>query len=218
MRAKIRSIINSSSFIVILGLVIVPLASFILITLSEESPLYASISRIAWALDLWWATFIWGMIVMISNLFMTYKTFSISPLSDRTKGILTACQFVNIGLVFIGCLAFPAKTGDGETLLINHLHDIVTISAWVLYGIGLIVFSFLLHKKDRFLGLLGMGLMFFTVFSSVFFVRRVIHPDSYVGASAISEVHIINSLFIFLTVMYVAEDYARREASTAHTP
>jgi len=158
------------------------------------------------------------MIVMISNLFMTYKTFSISPLSDRTKGILTACQFVNIGLVFIGCLAFPAKTGDGETLLINHLHDIVTISAWVLYGIGLIVFSFLLHKKDRFLGLLGMGLMFFTVFSSVFFVRRVIHPDSYVGASAISEVHIINSLFIFLTVMYVAEDYARREASTAHTP
>ena len=63
----------------------------------------------------------------------------------------------------------------------------------------------MLRKHDPFLGFLGLGLMSFVILSSLFFISNVIDPSSYVGASAVSEVYIINSLFIYLVVMYVAE-------------
>ena len=52
--------------------------------------------------------------------------------------------------------------------------------------------------------------MGFVVLSSVFYLLRVIDPSSYVGASALSEVYIINGLLIYLVVMYVAQDYTNR--------
>lgn len=215
---KFKKTVNSTGFIILLGLVIVPMLSFILITISEESPLYASISRIAWALDHWWPTFVWAIIVMASILWLTYKTIGCGPLSLAHRVGLTISQFVNISMVFVGCIVFPAKTGQGEPLFINYLHDYMTITAWVLYGIGLIVYSFMLGRHSSLLGYLGIGLMTFTVFSSYFFVKQVVHPDSYVGASAVSEVHIINSLLIFLVVIYVAQEYEERIRAASKIP
>ena len=74
-----------------------------------------------------------------------------------------------------------------------------------MYGVGLIFYSFDIKKRHDFLGFFGLGLMSFIVLSSVFFIRQVVDPTSYVGASAVSEVYIINALFIYLVVMYVAE-------------
>lgn len=105
---------------------------------------------------------------------------------------------------------FPAKQDVEMVKLINYLHDYVTAIGWVLYGIGLIVYSILLRRKDKFLGFLGLGIMSFIIFSSIFFIMRVVDPTSYVGASAVSEVYIINSLYIFLVFMYVAQEYTAR--------
>jgi len=71
--------------------------------------------------------------------------------------------------------------------------------------VGLIVYSILLRKQDRFLGFLGLGLMSYIVLSSLFFLSCVIDPQSYVGASAVSEVCIINNLLIYLVVIYFAQ-------------
>ena len=210
LKQGISKIINSREFIIVIGLVIMPIMSFALIGTSEESPLYTSISRIAWVLEHWWATFIWGVSVMGAILWLTYKTVSTGPLSKKAKHGILASQFTSSGLVLIGCLVFPAKSGSATPTLYNVLHDYVTIIFWITYGIGLFVYSVLLGKRDGFLGFLGLGLMSFTVFSSLFFIRQVILPDSYVGASAVSEVYIINSLFIYLVVMYVAQDYAAK--------
>lgn len=105
---------------------------------------------------------------------------------------------------------FPAKQDVEMVKLINYLHDYVTAIGWVLYGVGLIVYSILLRRKDKFLGFLGLGIMSFIIFSSIFFIMRVVDPTSYVGASAVSEVYIINSFYIFLVFMYVAQEYTAR--------
>ena len=205
MKDKIKNMLYSDRFIIVLGLIIVPLFSFILITVSEESPLYTSISRIAWVHGKWFSTFIWAVIVMGAVTWITYRMIYSGPLSDRTKRIILFCQGVNIALVFIGCIIFPAKDGTELVRLVNYLHDYLTIAAWALYGIGLVSYSFLLGRHDSFLGFLGIGLMSFVILSSAFFIFNVIDPSSYVGASAVSEVYIINSLFIYLVVMYVAQ-------------
>ena len=202
---SLKRLVYSDRFVIILGLIIVPILSFILITISEESPLYTSISRIAWVNGGWFATFIWALVVMGAVVWLTYRMVYTGPLTERTKKILLICQAVNILLVFVGCIIFPAKDGTEFVRLVNYLHDYLTIVAWALYGVGLIAYSFLVRRHDRFLGFLGLGLMSFIVLSSFFFISRVVDPTSYVGASAVSEVYIINSLFIYLVVMYLTQ-------------
>lgn len=215
MKDKIRRLLYSDRFIIILGLIIVPLLSFVLITVSEESPLYTSISRIAWVHDKWFATFVWAIVLMCSVLWITYRMVDIGPLSIKAKRTFLFAQSLNIILVFVGCILFPAKDGTELVRLVNYLHDYLTIAAWAFYGVGLLVYSFMLKRYDRYLGFLGVGLMSFIIFSSAFFISRVVDPASYVGASAVSEVYIINSLFIYLVVMYVTERLKLGRAETA---
>ncbi len=205
MKGKIRKMLYSDRFVIVLGLVIVPFLSFMLITVSEESPLYTSISRIAWIHGKWFATFMWALIVMGAVIWLTYRTIEEGPLNERIKMSLIFYQTLNIILVFIGCIIFPAKGSAEIVKFVNYVHDYLTIIAWVLYGIGLFVYSVLLRRYDRFLGFVGIGLMSFIIISSAFFIYQVIDPSSYVGASAVSEVYIINSLFIYLVVMYLLE-------------
>lgn len=205
MKDRLKRILYSDRFVIILGLIIVPLFSFILITLSEESPLYTSISRIAWVHGEWFSTFVWASVVMCAVIWITYRMVFSGPLTDRSKRIFLLCQSINIILVFVGCVIFPAKNGTDLVRFVNYMHDYLTIAAWAMYGVGLLVYSFMLRRHDRFLGFLGLGLMSFVIFSSAFFISRVVDPTSYVGASAVSEVYIINSLFIYLVVMYLLE-------------
>ena len=205
MKDRLKRILYSDRFVIILGLIIVPLFSFILITLSEESPLYTSISRIAWVHGEWLSTFVWASVVMCAVIWITYRMVFSGPLTDRYKRVFLLCQSINIILVFVGCVIFPAKNGTDLVRFVNYMHDYLTIAAWAMYGVALLVYSFMLRRHDRFLGFLGLGLMSFIIFSSAFFISRVVDPTSYVGASAVSEVYIINSLFIYLVVMYITE-------------
>lgn len=210
MKEEFKRICVSDRFVIILGLVILPILSFILITLSDESPLYTSISRLAWINGRWFVTFLWALTVMVSTIFLTYRMVKEGPLREGAKRIFFIFQTVNVVLAFIGCIIFPAKDGTELMRLVNYLHDYLTIGAWALYGIGLLAYSVLIYKKDDFLGFLGVGLMSFIILSSLFFVIRVIDPSTYVGASAVSEVYVINNIFIYLTVMYVAERLKKR--------
>ena len=205
MKRGLKNLLYSDSFAVVLGLVIVPLISFVFITISEESPLYTSISRIAWVHGRWLSTFMWALTVMGAVLWLTYRMVCASPLSDRVKRRYMLIQTLNIVMVFVGCIIFPAKAGVDSVRLVNYVHDYLTIGAWALYGIGLLIYSLMLKERDPFLGFLGLCLMGFIALSSAFFVKQVIDPESYVGASAVSEVYIINALFIYLVVMYVME-------------
>jgi hypothetical protein len=204
MKEKLARILYSDRFVIVLGLVAVPLISFLFIGISEESPLYTSISRIAWVHGEWFSTLIWAMIVMSAVFWLTCRMVAVGPLSDRSKRLYILCQSVNIILVFVGCILFPAKAGVEAIRFVNYIHDYLTIGAWALYGIGLVAYSLVIRRKDPFLGFLGLCLMSFVVLSSIFFIRQVIDPASYVGASAVSEVYIINALFIYLVVMYVS--------------
>lgn len=207
---KLKKAVTSARFVVVMGLVVVPLLSLMLISLSPESPLYTSISRIAWCHGQWFPTFLWAVVVMCLILLLTYCMAVTGPLDKRTRRGFLFCQFGNICMVFAGCLLFPAKDGTETIRFVNYLHDYLTAAAWVLYAVGLTVYALLVRRRDRFLGFLGLGLMAFTFLTSGFFLVNVVDPGSYVGASAVSEVYIINSLLIYLVVMYVAQLYTNK--------
>lgn len=210
MMNRIKNTVRSPRFVLIMGLVIVPLLSFILITTGPESPLYTSISRLAWCHDHWFDTFLWAVVVMSVILLLTFRMTVTGPLAPRAQRRFLIFQTLDIALVFVGCLMFPAKDGVETVRFVHYLHDYLTVAAWVLYAFGLLVYSLLVRRKDKFLGFLGLGLIAFTFLSSIFFVLNVIDPASYVGASAVSEVYIINILTIYLLVMYIAQLYTKK--------
>ena len=152
-----------------------------------------------------------GLVFQSFHLFPQYTVMDnlmLAPklrLGERAKRIYLICQSVNILLVFVGCIIFPAKASIDTVRLVNYVHDYLTIGAWGMYGIGLIAYSLMIRREDATLGFLGLLLMSFIVLSSIFFIRQVVDPESYVGASAVSEVYIINALFIYLVTMYVSE-------------
>ena len=197
--------LHKTEFIILIGLVFVPSISFLFILTSPESPLYTSISRIAWVHDRWLSTFLWATVVMGTIVWLTYKLIKIGPMEERSKRIFFIIQLISICLVFVGCLLFPAKPNPETVKFVHYMHDYLTAIAWAMYGIGLIVYSIIIGRKNKFLGFMGCSIMVFVVFSSLFFLRQVIDPTTYVGASAVSEVYIINSLLIYLVVMYVLE-------------
>ena len=201
-----NKMIKKTEFIVLLGLVFVPAISFLFIMISPESPLYTSISRIAWVHGRWLSTFLWATVVMETIVWLTYKLIKIGPMEERSKRIFFIIQLISICLVFVGCLLFPAKPNPETVKFVHYMHDYLTAIAWAMYGIGLIVYSIIIGRKNKFLGFMGCSIMVFVVFSSLFFLRQVIDPTTYVGASAVSEVYIINSLLIYLVVMYVLEE------------
>lgn len=211
MKEHIRKLLNKTEFIVLVGLVLVPVISFVFILTSPESPLYTSISRIAWVHDRWLATFFWATIVMGTIVWLTYKLIKIGPMEERHKRIFFTVQLVSICLVFVGCLLFPAKPSPDTIRFVHYMHDYLTAIAWAMYGIGLISYSIIIGRKNRFLGFMGCSIMAFVVWSSMFFLKQVIDPTTYVGASAVSEVYIINSLLIYLVVMYVLEEKEMRK-------
>jgi hypothetical protein len=184
--------------------------------ISPESPLYTSISRIAWVHGRWLSTFLWATVVMGTILLLTYKLIKIGPLSERGKRLFFLAQAVSICLVFVGCLLFPAKPNPETVKFVHYMHDYLTAIAWAMYGIGLIVYSIIIGRKNKFLGFMGCSIMAFVVWSSLFFINQVIDPTSYVGASAVSEVYIINSLLIYLVVMYVLEEKEMEKYLTKH--
>lgn len=215
MKEKLRKTIESTEFTVVLGLVIIPIISFMFIMTSPESPLYTSISRIAWVHELWFSTFIWAVMVMGAIIYLTYRMVEIGPLSKNSKKAFLTAQVISICLVFTGCLIFPAKPDPDTIKFVHYMHDYLTAIAWAMYGIGLIVYSILIGRKNKFLGFMGCSIMTFVVWSSLFFIRRVVDPSSYVGASAVSEVYIINSLLIYLVVMYVLEEFTNKQNITS---
>ena len=205
MKENLKKVLASTQFAILTGFVIVPLQSFAFIHISPESPLYTSISRIIWVHGYWVAALIWAVTVMSVIGWLTYRMVHTSPLDEGSRRRFLLYLLIQIVFVFIGCMLFPAKENLQRITLINYLHDYLTAAAWAFYVLGLFAYSLVLRKKDSFLGFFSLGLMSFVICSAAFFLRWVIDPNSYVGASAVSEVYIINSLLIYLVVMVVMQ-------------
>lgn len=220
MKRKLKKLLRSDGFLIFSGLILSPLLSIILLSISPENPLYTSISRMIWVNNLWLVTFIWASIIMSVITWLTYRLASTSGFDEKKRKRFTNVQFLSITLVFIACIIFPAKSDTETVRFVNYVHDYLTVFAWFMYVVNLVIYSFMLLRKNKFLGELGLGLMGFTIISSIFFLMRVIDPRTYVGASAISEIYIINNLLIYLVVMYVAqkEMLVKKESSQAPLP
>ena len=137
---------ESLYFTVIWILVVVPFLSLFFITVSGESPLYTSISRIAWVGHHRIFMFVWSMVVLFPMVCMTNKVIKHSNLNDKRKKNLYVVAIFNIIISFVAGVLVPAKTGADDLSFLGIMHDLLTAIGWLSFGIVLTIFSISLFK------------------------------------------------------------------------
>lgn len=203
MKKKLRSLL--AYFLplrrsVVWVLLILPLLSMLFITASEESPLYTSLSRLAWVNGHWLFMLVWSLLVLFVMVCLTLKVIHQSGLAPKRVKALSAVAIVNVSLSFVSGVFIPAKSSADALSIWEFLHDRFTALGWLSFGIVLTIFSFNLRKVDRMQSFISVCFMAFTWMSGVFAIVVVISPETYVGSSAITQIYIITMLNIFLLI------------------
>lgn len=191
-------------------LVVVPILSILFITASGESPLYTSISRLGWVLDRRVFMIVWSLTVLAPMLFMTNKVITGSPLADRAKRSLHLIAVINIIVSFVAGVIVPAKSGAGEVSFFGVMHDLLTSVGWLSYGVVLTAFAFCLFRKDRLEATVATCFMAFVWVTGTFFIKYVVDETSYCGASAVTQVYIINMFNIFLLIIDIYQSLLKK--------
>lgn len=202
----LNSRFESLYFAVIWILVVVPFLSLFFITVSGESPLYASISRIAWVGNHRGFMFIWSLVVLFPMVCMTNKVIKGSNLDDKTKKRLYVTAILNIVVSFVAGVLVPAKSGADDVSFWGIMHDLLTAMGWLAYGIVLIVFSICLFKVDKVQATISTCFMFFLWWTGLFFIFYVVDENTYCGTSAVTQMYIINMLNLFLLINYIYQN------------
>lgn len=179
-------------------MIVVPLLSIAFITVSEESPLYASISRIAWVDGHNAFMLVWSLIVLLPMVCLTQKVISASGLEEKRKRFLKIFALANVLLAFVSGVFVPAKNGVDAITVWGAMHDCFTGLGWLSFAIVLTVFSCSLLHCDKTQGTIASSFMAFIWITGLFFIFHVIDPNTYCGTSAITQVYIINMIDLFL--------------------
>lgn len=192
-------------------LIVVPLLSMVFITASDESPLYTSLSRLAWVNGHRLFMFVWSLIVLFVMICLTLKVIRFSGLDEKRKRSLSALAIVNITISFVSGVFIPAKSGADVLNIWEYLHDRFTAIGWLSFGVALTVFSFSLRKVNKQQATIAISFMVFIWMTGAFAIFYVIDPETYCGSSAVAQVYIINMLNIFLLMNDVIQSLSKEE-------
>jgi len=191
-----------------LAFVIAPLACWGAIVATNESPLFASISRMIWYKgvgDIIFRAMLVIFVPMIICFFGTMKTAEFTKKQYWFCGIFLILSCVTL---FIGAMVLPAGDGVHKNTDANIWHGILSLG-----GIAAIYVSFwflTLFMRIRGDSRGARLLMFFLIFAlltGVFAVLYIVDKGSYVGASAVAESYV---LILFNVLGYMAFDLATR--------
>ena len=196
--SRIQRKFESIYFSAVWVLIIVPILSLAFILVADESPLYTSISRIGWVHNHRLFMLLWSITVLAPMVSLTSKVVSQSPLTEGRKRALYAVAVCNILVSFVAGVLVPAKSGAGEVSFFGVVHDLLTSVGWLSFGVVLTVFALSLFRFDRLEATVATSFMAFIWITGIFFIFYVVDESSYCGASAVTQVYIINMLDLFL--------------------
>lgn len=195
---RLGNAFQSLQFAAIWVLIVVPLLSLLFITVSGESPLYTSISRIAWVSGHRLFMLGWSLVVLFPMVCLTGKVIRTSRIPPRRQRRLQITAIANILISFVGGVFVPAKSSALDITFFGALHDLMTAVGWLSFGLVLTAYSICLFPVDRVQAVLALSFMVFIWLTGLFFIFYVIDPGTYCGSSAITQVYIINMLDLFL--------------------
>lgn len=184
----------------LLTFIVSPLLAWGSVTASDETAVFASLSRMIWFTGSSIRIFIAMLVLFIPMLIAFFLAHDMSGMSKTQKLSLRICMILSCAILYIGAMWVMPSDGTSMTRE-NILHGILSFGGILMIFLTYCLYTaFLFHRDRDGAGLLA-AFLSFSLISGAFAVLNVFDDKSYVIASAVSELYILTimSLIGYLT-------------------
>lgn len=192
-----------------------PLFSWESVTATDETAVFASLSRMIWYSGSALQIFVAMLVLFIPMLIAFFLAHSMSGLTKSQKLACRICMLLSCAVLYLGAMEMMPSNGQSMTSE-NVWHGILSFGGMLMIFLTYCLYTGFIFKKDRDgAGLLTAFLMF-SLITGAFSVLNVFDDKSYVVASAVSELYVLTmmSLVGYLTY-YLA--YRKAKADNGNT-
>ncbi len=178
-----------------------PLFSWGSVTATDETAVFASLSRMIWYSGSAQHIFIAMLVLFIPMLTAFFLSHGISRL---TKGQTLACRIsmiVSCAVLYIGAMWIIPS--DGKTMTSENVwHGILSFGGMLMIFLTYCLYTAFIRRKDRDGAGLLAAFLAFSLITGAFSVLNVFDDKSYVVASAVSELYVLTMMSVIGYLTY----------------
>ncbi len=167
---------------------------------SDETAVFASLSRMIWFSGSSIRIFISMLVLFIPMLIAFFLAHDISGISRTQTLFLRSCMIVSCVVLYVGSMWIMPS--DGNTMTSENIwHGILSFGGMLMIFLTYCFYTIFVWRMDKDGAGLLAGFLVFSLITGVFAVLNVFDDKSYVIASAVSELYVLTmmSLIGFLT-------------------
>ena len=180
--------------------IISPLVAWGSVIASDETAVFASLSRMIWYSGSALRIFVAMVILFVPMLISFFLAHSMSNLTTTQKMTCRICMIISCAVLYVGAMwVIPS---DGKTMTSENVwHGILSFGGMLMIFLTYCLYTALVYRRDRDGAGLLAAFLAFTLITSAFAVLNVFDDKSYVIASAVSELYVLTmmSLVGYLT-------------------
>ena len=178
-----------------------PLFAWGSVVASDETAVFASLSRMIWFSGSAWRIFAAMVVLFIPMLISFFFAHGLSDLSKAQKLICRVCIIVSCAVLYVG--AMEMMPSDGKTMTSENIwHGVLSFGGMLMIFLSYCLYTGFICRKDRDGAGLLAAFLAFTLITSAFAVLNVFDDKSYVIASAVSELYVLIMLSLIGYLTY----------------
>ncbi len=183
-----------------LTFVISPLFAWASVMASDETAVFASLSRMIWYSGSELRIFAAMLVLFIPMLTAFFLALDLNGMSNTQTLILRICMIVSCAVLYVG--AMWVMPSDGYTMTSENIwHGILSFCGMLMIFMTYCLYLTCVWHVDNDGAMLLAAFLVFTLITGAFAVLNVYDDNSYVIASAVSELYVLSmmSLIGYLT-------------------
>lgn len=180
--------------------VISPLCAWGSVMASDETAVFASLSRMIWYSGSELRILVAMLIMFVPMLVSFFYAHSLSGMPKTKKTVCRVCMIISCVVLYIG--AMWVMPGNGTTMTAENIwHGILSFSGMLMIFLTYCIYAAFYFPLDREGALLLIGLLAFSLATGAFAVQNIFDEKSYVLVSAVTELYVLimMSLIGYLT-------------------
>ena len=178
-----------------------PLFSWGSVTATDETAVFASLSRMIWYSGSAFQIFVAMLVLFIPMLTAFFLAHSMSGLTKAQKLACRICMIVSCAVLYVGAMwVIPS---DGKTMTSENVwHGVLSFGGMLMIFLTYCLYTVFIRKKDRDGAGLLAAFLVFSLITGAFSVLNVFDDNSYVIASAVSELYVLTMMSVIGYLTY----------------
>ena len=178
-----------------------PLFSWGSITATDETAVFASLSRMIWYSGSAFRIFIAMLVLFIPMITAFFLAHRLSGLTKVQKLVCRVCMILSCAVLYIGAMWIIPS--DGKTMTSENVwHGILSFGGMLMIFLTYCLYSAFIRRKDRAGAGLLTAFLVFSLITGAFSVLNVFDDKSYVVASAVSELYVLTMMSVIGYLSY----------------